>query len=132
VAAVRTVAVAVLAVALGGCGNTSSPPESQARGSLDTFLALCAAKRPLRTLPALQRPAQAIVLRARDPAEGCGRVLDLPGASTLRAGDFRGARVTLRDYDGATTRFDVVVAGMRRLVTVTFGEGGWRLEGPAA
>ena len=129
-AGVRTGVALALALPLAGCGNTSTPPTEQALGTLDTFLALCAEKHPLRTLPTLLTPAQSIVLRARDPAEGCGRVLGLPGATGLRADDFRDVRVRLRGFDGAASTFAVAVAGTSRRVRVTYGEGGWRLEGP--
>ncbi len=121
--------VLTLAALAGGCGDPSSPPEAQARGSLDTFLATCAEKRPRLALPTLQPAAQSLVLEGT-PAEGCGKVLGVERPERLTADDFRRPAIRLVGFDGATSRFAVGVASIMRTVTLTFGDGGWRLEGP--
>lgn len=121
--------VLTLAALAGGCGDTSSPPEAQARGALDTFLATCAQERPRLALPTLQPAAQSLVLSGT-PAEGCGKVLGVERPERLTSDDFRRPAIRLVGSDGATTRFAVGIGSTTRTVTVTFGDGGWRLEGP--
>ncbi len=117
-------------VAASGCGESTSTAGSQARGSLDTFLGACAHQRPLDALATLQTPAQALVVGAGSALRGCGRVLGVPDRTVLTPADFRAADARRQAFDGASGRFVVAIAGTSRSVTLTFGGGGWRLEGP--
>jgi hypothetical protein len=110
--------------ALAGCANGRVSEQDTARGTVQTFLAQCAAGRGVRVLETLNRPARHVFLAAGGTRAGCSAVL---GRRPLPAGALRRAQPRLTRFDGAVADFAV---GASR-VTVTRGAEGWQIEGPS-
>src|SRR3954462_2492155 len=92
----RGVAVVLAgSAALAGCANGRVSEQDTARGTVQTFLAQCAAGRGVRVLEALNRPPRHVVLAAGGTRAGCSAVLGRrPRAAP--AGLPRGSRAPAR------------------------------------
>src|SRR3954469_18421004 len=88
-------------VALGGCANGRVSDQDTARGTVETFLAQCAAGRSVRVVEVLNRSARTTFLDARSTRAGCDAVL----ARRLTADQLRGATPRLTRFDGTTADF---------------------------
>jgi hypothetical protein len=121
VAHMRGAAAGILVIAAaGGCANGRVSDEDTARGTVETFLAQCAAGRGPRVLETLNRSARATFLDARGGTRaGCAAVL-----AGRRVPP--GARPRLARFDGTSAEFAVA----RARVTVSRGAEGWQIEGP--
>jgi hypothetical protein len=121
IAHLRAGAAAILAIAAAdGCANGRVSDQDAARGTVETFLAQCAAGRGPRVLETLNRSARATFVGARGGTRaGCAAVLG-------------GRRVVpdacpeLTGFDGTTAEFAVA----RARVSVSRGAEGWQIEGP--
>jgi hypothetical protein len=129
----RCALAAVLCVAFGGgCANGRVSDQDTARGTVDTFLAQCAAGRGTRVLETLNRSARGTLVNAGGAPAGCAAVLG-GRAATWTAEALRAARVRLTAFDGTTAEFAVAPAeggGPPARLTVSQGAEGWRIEGP--
>jgi hypothetical protein len=115
--------------AVGGCGNGRVSDQDTARGTVETFLAQCAAGRGVRVVELLNRSARTVFLDAGSTRAGCGAVL----ARRLSADQLRRATPRLTRFAGATAEFAVAPgsgAPAARL-TVSQGSEGWQIEGPS-
>jgi hypothetical protein len=125
-------AAAVMCAALGGCANGRVSDQDVARGTVETFLAQCAAGRPTRVLETLNPSARMTLLKAGGAPRGCAAVLGGRPA-TWTAAALRAARPRLTDFDGTTAQFALAPGprgGAPARVTVSRGADGWRIEGP--
>jgi hypothetical protein len=127
----RSVIAAGLAgAALAGCANGRVSDQDTARGTVETFLAQCAAGRGTRVLETLNRPARTVLLNAGGTRAGCNAIL-ARGARPLSGDALRAATPRLTRFDGTTAEFAVDAgAGGRARVVVSRGAEGWRIEGP--
>ncbi|HET6506069.1 MAG TPA: hypothetical protein VFG42_04730 [Baekduia sp.] len=125
--------MAVLSAALGGCANGKISDQDTARGTVETFLAQCAAGRGTRVIETLNPSARTTLIDAGGAPRGCSTVLGAsPEAWTASA--LRAARVRLTAFDGSTARFVVRPASGGTLparVAVTQVSNGWQIEGPS-
>jgi hypothetical protein len=127
------VAAAVLCAApSGGCANGRVSDQDTARGTIETFLAQCAAGRGTRVLETLNPSARGTLLRAGGAPRGCAAVLG-GGAATWTADALRAARPRPTTFDGTTADFAVARpgGGAPARVAVSLGAEGWRIEGPS-
>lgn len=120
-APIRGAVAGICAIAVaGGCANGRVSDQDAARGTVETFLAQCAAGRSPRVLETLNRSARATFADARGGTRaGCQAVL-----AGRRVPP--GARPRLTRFDGTTAVFAVA----RARVTVSRGAEGWQIEGP--
>jgi hypothetical protein len=128
----RCALAAVVCAALGGCANGKVSDQDTARGTVDTFLAQCAAGRGTRVLATLNRAARGTLLNAGGAPRGCAAVLGGRPA-TWTAGALRAARVRLTTFDGTTAEFAVAPpagGGAPARLAVSQGAEGWQIEGP--
>jgi hypothetical protein len=120
-----------LGVAVAGCADGRVSDQDQARGTVETFLAQCAADRGVRVLETLNRPARGVFLQAGGARAGCSAVLRRP-ARPLSAAQLRGAVPRLVRFDGTTAEFAVSGAGTPATpLAVSRGPEGWQIEGPS-
>jgi hypothetical protein len=129
----RCALAAVVCVALGGCANGRVSDQDTARGTVDTFLAQCAAGRGTRVLETLNPAARGTLLGAGGAPGGCAAVL-AGGAGAWTPDALRAARVRLTTFDGTTAEFAVAPpsgAGAPARLAVSQGAEGWRIEGPS-
>jgi hypothetical protein len=112
------------AAALGGCANGRVSDQDTARGTVETFLAQCAADRGVRVVEVLNRSARTTFLDASSTRAGCDAVL----ARRLTTDQLRRATPRLTRFDGTTA--DFALAPARARVTVSRGPEGWQIEGP--
>jgi hypothetical protein len=117
---------AVLAATLGGCANGRVSDQDTARGTVETFLAQCAAGRGTRVLATLNPSARGTLLHAGGAPRGCAAVRG-GRSGTRTAAALRAARPRLTEFDGTSAEFAVASAR----VTVSQGAEGWRIEGPS-
>lgn len=131
--ALPAAAVALCGAALGGgCANGRVSDQDTARGTVETFLAQCAAGRPTRVLATLNPAARGTLVAAGGAPRGCAAVLGgRPSAWTADA--LRAARPRLTSFDGTSAEFAVTpgAGGAPARVTVSQGAEGWRIEGPS-
>jgi hypothetical protein len=126
-------ATAVLCAALGGCANGRVSDPDTARGTVETFLAQCAAGRGTRVLETLNPAARGTLLEAGGAPRGCAAVLG-GRAATWTAAALRAARPRPSAFDGTTARFAIAPGGggaAPARVAVSRGSEGWRIEGPS-
>jgi hypothetical protein len=125
--ALVTAIVVPAAVMGGGCANGRVSDQDTARGTVETFLAQCAAGRGVRVLETLNRSARTTFLAAAGTRAGCAAIL----ARRLPAAQLRSAQPRLTRFDGTTAEFAVTGrAGNAARVAVSRGPDGWLIEGP--
>src|SRR3954469_24980707 len=116
--------------ALAGCANGRVSEQDTARGTVETFLAQCAAGRGVRVLETLNRPARGVFLQAGGARAGCSAGLRRP-AGPLSAAQLRAAVPRLVRFDGTTAEFSVSGTGTPATpLAVSRGPEGWQIEGP--
>jgi hypothetical protein len=124
-------AAALAALAAGGCANGRISDQDTARGTVETFLAQCAANRGVRVIETLNRSARHVLLDAGGTRAGCNAVLARRGRP-LSGDQLRRARPTLTRFDGTTAEFALDAGpGGRARVVVSNGAEGWQIEGPS-
>jgi hypothetical protein len=123
----RCAVAAVLCAAAAGCANGRVSGQDTARGTVETFLAQCAAGRETRVLETLNPSARGTLLDAGGAPRGCAAVLGGRPA-TWTADALRATRPRLTAFDGTSAEF-ALAPGAR--VTVSQGAEGWRIEGPS-
>lgn len=125
---------AVAAVVLcAGCANGRVSDQDTARGTVDTFLAQCAAGRGTRVLETLNRSARTALVNAGGAPGGCAAVLGAR-AGVWSASALRTARVRLLSFNGTTAEFAVAGATSSAAparLAVSNGAEGWQIEGPS-
>jgi len=114
----------VLALGAAGCAGGRISAAAEARGTVQTFLAQCAAGRGARVLETLNRPARHVFLDG-----GCAAVLRVPATAVAGLAD---VTPRLTRFDGAQATF-ALPRGAAGGVTlaVSWGSEGWRIEGPS-
>lgn len=121
----------IAAAALGGCANGRVSDQDTARGTVETFLAQCAAGRGERVFETLNGPARSVLLEAGGTRRGCNDVLR-PTGGPLSTDELRAATPKLTRFDGAVAEFDVERGGKAAAhVVVRHGSEGWLIEGPS-
>src|SRR3954468_1056835 len=97
--------LSAVALAGAGCANGRISDQDGARGTVETFLAQCAAGRGVRVLELLNRPARGVFLQAGGTARGCAAVLGARGAGSPAVDRLGQARLRLVGFDGARAGF---------------------------
>lgn len=131
----RLAAAAVLAAAAAGCQTGIAGPEEQARSTVEAFLLACAREDPNAAVDLLSPPAQAELVAAEGPLEGCRRLLGLAPLEALpdeRLRDaFRAARVVQVREEGGFGEASVEAPGGARSVLSLEDTGDrWLIERP--
>lgn len=121
---------AAVGAAVAGCANGRVSSQDDVRATVRTFLDQCAADRPVRALELLDDAARRVLIDAGGAQRGCAAVLRVAPADAAPAA-LRAATIHLDRFDGAQATVGLRVGGAAPVAELSFGAGGWRIEGPS-